>query len=153
VVAYIYKSAKCDILDQYFSLQNDDLAERHAASLRLLDDTPPDSLGDTTGQLDSLPGFQRAAEVHAEVAGFSGRWLNLPNAGPLMHARYRQAIALARRGPRPLESFWIWDPDQPFDVRVEQDDEKVTVYVRTPTGPPRGMDYINEKGAVVYTGD
>jgi hypothetical protein len=130
-MAYVYKNTDVEALDSYFSV---DLGTAYAEALRLLRENPTSLVGTTT-QLTELGGD--LADVAANAGAFEENWLGLPNVERLMRAGYEKAIELANVRPRkPIETFWITNSSDDFEMHVTATDTKVTAFVVVPRANP-----------------
>jgi hypothetical protein len=148
-VSDMYKSEHCEMLDDFFSA-GPELPARLDAARDLLTRNANRPLSATTGQIADLEGFPQKDRVQGEVDAFEANWLAIPGADAMMRARYLAAINQAKDNHNPeksraIESFWISEPGQAFNMLVDASGETVKVYVRTPLVPPGGDPYIRQR--------
>lgn len=130
-MAYVYKNTDVEALDSYFS---DDLGTAYAEALRLLR-AHPGSLVGTTAALGELGGD--LGNVAANAGVFDESWLSLPGVDQIMRAGYAKAIELANVRPRkPIETFWVTNCSDDFEMHVTSTDKKVTAFVVVPRVHP-----------------
>jgi hypothetical protein len=140
-MAYVYKNTSVELLDAFFS-GDDGLDQRYADSIELLDSTPANELVQTTLALGSDPDFAPLSALAEEAEYFQARWLVIEGAAETMKATYAEAIRIARgpvdaegrptREPKPLETFWVSNPEGQFEMFITESRFRVTVHVITP---------------------
>jgi hypothetical protein len=136
-MAYVYKNTSVEALDSFFSGESA-LDTAYNESIRLLRETEGQSLFETTTRLGELGGD--LADVAEEADYFNSLWLSLEGqrVDELMRAGYAKAIELAFVAPpRPMETFWVAEASDNFEMHVTSTTAKVTVFVFVPRTLPR----------------
>jgi hypothetical protein len=126
----VFKSQAVDALDDFFSGESGDLGETYRSLLQLLDSG--EGLLDITRRFVDGDGLLS----EPEFAHFRDHWLADDNVGQVMKDAYRQAIndALDERAPMPIDTYWIGDATDDFEMHVWKGPRRVAVHVFIPRG-------------------
>jgi hypothetical protein len=136
----VYKSDAVEILDDFFSGDrgSGDLSRTYERVLTLLESD--DGLAEITRRFIARDHLL----TEHDLEHFVDHWLaSDPDIDRVMKERYRQAIseALDEQGAMPIDTYWIGDAADDFEMHVLKGKRRVAVHVFI----PRGFDPLQGK--------
>jgi hypothetical protein len=125
----VYKSPAVEALDDFFSGESGDLRDTYRRVLELLESD--EGLVDITRRFVDPDGLLS----ERDLAHFRDHWLaNDDTIGRAMKERYREAIyrALDEDSPVPIDTFWVRDAADDFEMHVLKGKRRIAVHVFIP---------------------
>ena len=131
-----FKNRAVEALDELFSGESRDLRETYSTVLELLESH--DELAALTRRYVRDDGRWTGPELDH----FEGHWLTHDSdLARLMKERYREAVDEAMKGPLPIDTYWVSDATDEFEIHVFPGKRRVAVHVFL----PRGFDPLQGK--------